>query len=361
MIHRRKSGHVEPAPSIPRDRALPIGVVGSGVVHGFADTIDIETRFRMVREAGVFDYYDRTPLPGELDAYLRGSAAHGVPIRAGGFYYTLGRDEPLFEWHLRIARVCGAQVHNVQVMTHDASGKPVTDDDVCAFYLRAAELGERHGVTPCFEVHVNMWSEHFGRVATVGRMVERRGVKFNITLDHSHVIFKMDNPREQEVQGMRADGEAGRLVLDPYAPGNVVGQWIDADWVRHAHARSTVPANPVNIWARHPDGSYGRGIQYPFERPAPGEWYSEWDGEKLDPWKEVIRQLLRHHATRPDSCLGQISTEFIPPPDYGGGAKYSLFAQNIACARWIRATWDDIRSESAAPRQTAHRPAAAKS
>jgi hypothetical protein len=334
------------SPGISRE--LPIGVVGSGVVHAYDDALDIATRFRMVREAGVFDYYDRSPLPGEVDAYLTASAAQSLPIRAGGFFYVLGRDEPLFDWHLRVARQCGAFVHNVQVMTRNADGVMVTDDEVVEFYLRAAELGDRHGVTPCFEVHVNMWSEHFGRVARVGRSVERRGVKFNLTLDHSHVIFKIDNPREQEVQGMRADVEAGRVILDPRVPGNVIDEWIDANWVRHAHARSTIPANPLNTWARHPDGSFGRGIQYPFVRPGPGEWHSEWHEEKLEPWKEVVRKLLRHHASRADSCLGQISTEFIPPPDYGGGARYSLFAQSVACARWIRDTWNAIAAGSTA-------------
>lgn len=326
------------------DRALKIGVVGTGVLHTDADIPDIDTKFRMVRDAGVFDYYDRTPLPGELDTYLRASATYRLPIRAGGFFYVLGRDEPLLDWHLRIAKACGALVHNVQLLTCDTAGTPITDQQVANFYLWAAELGERQGVAPCFEVHVNMWSEHFGRVAEVGRLVEARGVEFNITLDHSHVIFKIDNPREQEVQGMRADVESGRVVLDPFQPGNVIEQWIRSNWVRHAHARATIPANPVNVWARHPDGSLGRGIQYPFVRPAPGEWHSDWHEEKLEPWKEVVRQLLRHHATHPDSRLGQISTEFIPPPDYGGGAKYSIFAQNIACARWIRETWNVIRA-----------------
>src|SRR6185503_19470743 len=106
-----------------------------------------------------------------------------------------------------------------------------SNQQVAEFYLWAAELGERHGVTPCLEVHVNMWSEHFGRVEQVGRLVESRGAKFNMTLDHSHVIFKIDNPGEQEVQGMRADVEAGLLILDPFARGNVIDRWIDANWV----------------------------------------------------------------------------------------------------------------------------------
>jgi hypothetical protein len=49
--------------------------------------------------------------------------------------------------------------------------------------------------------------------------------------------------------------------------------------------------------------------------------------------------LMRHHAADPNSTLRQISTEFIPNPDYGGGAKYSIFEQNVACAKWLRQTW----------------------
>jgi hypothetical protein len=48
---------------------------------------------------------------------------------------------------------------------------------------------------------------------------------------------------------------------------------------------------------------------------------------------QVIRRLMRHHATVPTSRLGQISTELIPAPGHGGGARYSHFASNVACAR----------------------------
>ncbi len=89
----------------------------------------------------------------------------------------------------------------------------------------------------------------------------------------------------------------------------------------------------------HPNGRPGRGIQYPFFKPEPGQWHAEWDEAKLEPWKMVMRQLMHHHATNPNSTLRQISTEFIPNPDYGGGAKYSIFEQNVACAKWFRQTW----------------------
>ena len=53
--------------------------------------------------------------------------------------------------------------------------------------------------------------------------------------------------------------------------------------------------------------------------------------------------LMRHHAKDPAAKLGQISTEFIPGPDYGEGCKYSLFAQAIACVEWMRAEWATIK------------------
>src|SRR3546814_961799 len=101
-------------------------------------------------------------------------------------------------------------------------------------------------------------------------MVEARGLPWRMTLYHSHVIFQIDHPEEQEVSGIREEVEAGRLVLDPLRPGHVCGTWIDAGWVRHCHARSAVPANPRNVAAVGADGRPGRGIQYPFVDPGPG-------------------------------------------------------------------------------------------
>ena len=41
--------------------------------------------------------------------------------------------------------------------------------------MYAHELGEKLGVEPCFEVHINMWSEDFRRIVPVARMVEAKG------------------------------------------------------------------------------------------------------------------------------------------------------------------------------------------
>ena len=263
-------------------KTLLVGIQEAGVAHAVPSEFDIDTRFRMVREAGVFDYYDKTPAQLEGPAYRKASEKYGVPIVAGGWFYLLGRDEPLLEWHLRMAGEFGTRIHNVQIFASHKAGRPVTDQEIADIYIRAAELGDHLGVTPCFEVHVNMWSEHFARVGRVAELVQRQGVPFAMTLDHSHVIFKIDNPAEWDVQDMRADVESGAVVLSPFSANNVCELWIKANYVRHAHARSAAPNGPRNVWALV-DGKPGRAIQYPFVRPKPGEWHSDWDEAKLEP------------------------------------------------------------------------------
>lgn len=322
---------------------LLFGVQTNGIRHADVDGMpDIDTRFRMVKEAGVHDYVDKTPAPHEMDEFMAASDKYGLPVRAGGWYYTLGRDEELFETNIKTAQRLGSLVHNTQILVNHAEGRPVTDDEVVDTYLHFLEVGEKHGVTPCFEVHVNMWSEDFRRVAKVGSQVEARGAEFNLTLDHSHVIFKIDNSLEQEIGDIRTDVESDRLILDPFKDGNVSRQWIEAGWIKHCHARAAIPNNPKNLDAINEEGRPGRGIQYPFKQPKPGQYHSKWREEALEPWKETVRTLMRYHALDPKRKLGQISTEFIPSFDYGQGCKYSLFEQSVACVKWMRTAWFDI-------------------
>jgi hypothetical protein len=301
---------------------LKIGCTANGTTHQDTNVPDIATKVRMIKESGVFDYIDRSPPDEEFRDLLKASEKHDLPVLASGWFYTLGRDETLFEQNIHKGRLLGSRVHNVQVMTNHADGHVLTDQEVADFYMRAHDFGMRHGVVPCFEVHVNMWSEHLGRVEKVAALVKARGVPFNMTLDHSHVIFKIDNPKEQLVQGMKADVDSGALVLDPSKPGNVARKWIDSNFVHHAHARAAVPANPVNTWARHPD-----------------EYLAEWDEARLEPWKRVLRDLFAYHATHAESPIRQVSCEHIPAIDYGAGHKYSIFENNVACARWMREEW----------------------
>lgn len=335
-------------------KQLPIGIAGNGVVHTDADNFDIDTRFRMVRECGAFDYYEKSPPMGEVEAYLKASEKHGLPLRAGGFYYTIGRDEALLEWNLRIAAECGAKVHNIQIKPKDVTGRLLSDSDVARSVLSFSEAAAKYGVTPAFEIHINMWSENFARVERVGTQVEKMGGSFGITLDHSHVIFKIDNPKEQIVLGMKDELDRGGLVLDPFSDNAVTKRWLKNNWVRHMHARPSAPNNPVNIWAKHPDGSFGRGVQYPFLKPAAGEWHSEWRPDALVPWKEVVRQTFAYHATHPDSPLGQVTVEMIPGVDYGAGSKYSNFQHAVALANWLRVEWEEALKLAASrePRET---------
>jgi hypothetical protein len=326
---------------------LAFGIQTNGIKHAHDDPMpDIDTRFQMVRDAGVFDYVDKTPAPDEIDQFLASRDKYDIPVRGSGWFYTLGRDEALLGHNLELAARLGSLVHNVQVLAAAADGHQVTDDEVVDFYYHAYELGEKFSVKPCFEVHVNMWSEDFRRVSKVARAVESRGLPFRMTLDHSHVIFKMDHPEEQEVMNIRPAVESGELVLDPYLEGSVCQEWIDAGWVHHCHARTAIPNNPRNTLATDENGVPGRGIQYPFKPPAQDEYHAPWDVQKLEPWKEVVRQLMRHHAADPNGHLGQISTEFIPNVDYGEGCKYSLFEQGVACTEWMRSEWDKISSEA---------------
>lgn len=329
-------------------KSLLFGIQTNGIKHAFADPLpDVDTRFRMVKECGVFDYVDKTPNPDEVEAFIRASEKYGLPVRGSGWFYTLGRDEALLKDNLQLAERLGSKVHNVQILYRDANGAPVTNEAVADIYERAYEWGQQTGVTPCFEVHVNMWSEEFHRVAEVGHAVEARGLPFRITLDHSHVIFKIDNVEEQAMFGLAEDLASGKVVLDPYDENCVTHQWIQAGWVGHCHARAAVPNNPKNTLANHPDGRPGRGIQYPFKAPREGEYHAPWDERALEPWKEVVRDLMRFHAANEASPLGQISTEFIFNTDYGENGRYSLFEQSIACAEWMRETWATIAGNGA--------------
>ena len=53
---------------------------------------------------------------------------------------------------------------------------------------------------------------------------------------------------------------------------------------------------------------------------------------------------MKYHKKTNSSGLGQITTEFIPLPDYGGGAKYSIYNNSLACAKWLKKTWREINS-----------------
>jgi len=316
----------------------------------------IDEQFRLVSEAGVFDSFDRLPMPDELNTYLRCIDRWKLPVLTASWFYALRQDEDLLADKLRLAAEVGARQHNMMIYWHDGQGRPVTDGEVADFYLRAYDLGMARGVAPTLELHVNMWSEDPRRVVPVAELVRRQGVPFNFTLDYSHVIFKMGNEEELRLCGLHNDVTMGRVEIDPRLPGSLIDQWLEMNIVTWLQVRSVAPNGPRNIWSRqdatqavaavpkfslfdYGEGEPGRGILYPFEKPAPGEWHSPWAASALDCTKAVVHKVLAHHARAPDSKLRAITTEMINLPDYAHNARFSLIVQNAAISRFIRQTW----------------------
>lgn len=317
----------------------------------------IDEQFRLVKETGVFDYFDRIPLRDSFDEYRKAVEKYDLPICTVSWFYRLGADEALLQDNLKIATEIGADMHNIMIFTEHADGHVVTNQEIIDCYLETYDAAMKLGVEPTFELHVNMWSEDFRRVTPVALAVQDRGIPFNYTLDYSHVNFKIENPEEQDISGIREDVEAGRLVLDPFEPGNLCDEWLELGIVRWLQVRSASPNGPKNIWSVQkpgepvagmptlPDDSepvIGRGIMYPFTKPAPGEWHSPWHAYKVEPTKEVVRKALRYHQADPKRRLKYITTEMINLPDYGHNAKFSLIGQNAAAAQFVRDTWADI-------------------
>jgi len=325
----------------------------------------IEEQFRLVHESGVFDSFDRLPMRDQLDTFLRCIEHYRLPVQTASWFYALGRDEQLLPEKLVLAAEVGARQHNMMVYWHDATGRPVSNDEVAEFYLHAYDLGMARGVEPTFELHVNMWSEDPRRVVPVADAVRRRGVPFNFTLDYSHVIFKIGNAQELAICGLTEDVAAGRTVLDPFLPGNLVDQWLGMGIVRWLQVRSAAPNGPRNIWSRsdplsapaavpehaifpYRAGEPGRGILYPFTRPEPGAWHSSWHAPALDATREVVRKVLAHHRDAGSaSRLRAITTEMINLPDYAHNARFSLIEENVAIARFVRDSWQ--RATAPAP------------
>jgi hypothetical protein len=305
-------------------------------------------RFEQVRDTGVFDYINWLPKPELLSDCVAASEKTGIPMITGNYIHQLGRNDEMLAKTMRNAARAGVRMVNVMLGTYAADGHELTDDEIVDCYIRTAEAGDAVGVALSFELHVDCWSEKYKRVTPIIEAVKARGVPFHLTIDYSHVIFKIGNPEQQEISDVREDVEAGRVVLDPYEPNNLCAEWLAQDVVDFAQFRPVAPNNPRNIWAKNPDGSEPRGIMYPFVKPGPGEWHSPWEPWRLEPCKEAIRTILRHHLDQDTSPLKYIITEMITTADYGMNAKFSIIDQNAACGQWIRDSWAQLKAMKSA-------------
>lgn len=321
-------------------RGAQVSSIGSPIG---LEELPIREQFRLVKEAEVFDYFDRIPLQSELDEYLSAMSEFDLPILTASWFYQLGRDESLLANNLKICKEVGAKCHNIMTFKEHADGHELSNQEIAEHYLETYDLAGSYGVEPSFELHVNMWTESFKRVEEVAKLVIQRGIPFNYTLDYSHVNFKIGNPEELELSDVREDVANGTLILDPFEQGSLCERWLEMGIVKWTQLRSVAPNQPKNLWHREEDGSFSRGIQYPFVKPKPGEWHSDWNAYLLEPSKEAIRKALRYHVTHPDSPLRYITTEMINLPDYGLGARYNLLEQNIAAAKFVRQAWEEIK------------------
>ena len=318
------------------------GAQASSMAHPVGlQEASIREQFRLVKESGVFDYFDRLPLRSNLDEYFQAMAEFELPVHSCSWFYKLGNahDEALLRDNLKICHEVGATVHNVMTFTHHEDGHVLTDQEIVDHYLDVYDAGMKLGVEPSFELHVNMWTEAVLRVEKIVRMVEARGIRFNYTMDYSHVNFKINNPEELDVSGIRDAVARGEVILDPFEDNSLCDQWLRMNIVKWTQLRTVAPNQPKNLWFKNEDGSFARGIQYPIVKPRPGEWHSPWSAYLLEPSKEAIRKVLRYHITHPESPLSLITTEMINLPDYGLAAKYNLFEQIVEAARFIRRAW----------------------
>jgi hypothetical protein len=306
--------------------------------HDGLPTPEAATRFAWIRDSGAFDYIEKNHNPAEDFApYFDLVAEYGVPIGVFGGIFCAQQDEARMRWCVATGGKLGAKVFNMQLFARCADGEAITDQQVADFFLDAMEHGAPVGCLPSLEVHVDMWSEQFARVERVAELLARRQVQLRITLDHSHLVFKMDHPAELALSGLAGVPNGGRDALTAF-----YRQWLAEGWVAHAHTRSVAPGMPFNKAIERRPGLPGRAIQYPFIAPPDGSFHSDWQAEKLAPWKQAVREMLASMQAQPASTPQRISCEFIPFADYGGGGHYSIWDNNIACAAWLREEWAKI-------------------
>ena len=105
---------------------------------------------------------------------------------------------------------------------------------------------------------------------------------------------------------MRADVEAGPHRARPVQ----ARQRLPAVDRRRLRAPRPRPRRGPERAEEHlgdaPDGKPGAASSTPSSARSPANGTRDWDEAKLEPWKEVVRQLMRHHRDDPDSSLADL-------------------------------------------------------
>lgn len=305
--------------------------------------LPIDTQFRLVKEAGLWDFFDRIPAEEEVRDFMKASEKYEIPILSGSWTYQLGQDEPLITANLKRAKTIGSRYHNLMVWAKHADGHPVTNDEIVESYLDTYEQAHGLGITITYEVHVDMWSEDMRRVTQVAEAVRQQGVPFNFCMDYSHCIFKIENEVEQAVSGFRGDAESIRR-LDPFNNDSFCDEWLGQNMVHWTQVRPIAPNGPRN-WLATESGPFngwgydrpGRSIQYPFCQPSVQEWLdTSWHAHKLSCTKEVVRKVIDDYLCNPDTATRIMTIDNINLSAYGLGWKYNMYEDSCAVARYVR-------------------------
>lgn len=334
----------------PTPRFLPVGINIDGVLDhdGLPDPTPAE-RWARVAASGAFDFVEKNVVPGEpFEPYFELIDRHALPIGVLGGIFVAGRDHERARAETKLAQRLKPRLYNCQLFANHATGYRLDDDEVADFFLRLSEWLAPAGVQPSFEVHVDLWNEEVRRVERVAEKLLRRGVRPRFTLDLAHLIFKAGNAEEMAISGLQVDRRDDAVLLNADHPQAVWKRWLAEGWIVHTHARSAVPNGPTNPWLRRRDGRPGRSIQYPFLEPAPGSYHSPWQAERLGPWKRAVREVIDAMVARPGDTPAQWACEFLPFADCGGGSRYSVWDNNVACATWLRELWREASATGGA-------------
>ncbi|GAA5013612.1 hypothetical protein GCM10023206_23140 [Acinetobacter puyangensis] len=340
-------------------KMFPLGCAGLGIqsssIENPVSLIEptIEEKFNLLKDSEVWDFLDHIPInEQQIDAYIKASQNVNLPIYSGYGLYTLGDNEKNeFKKNIELTHAVGAKYHNVMLSAKDINKTYISNDQVAELYLHFYEYADKKGITITFENHVDNWSEDYRRVLQVADIVESKGVRFNMAMDYSHCIFKIENEIEIFTSGFRGNNEA-IMKLDPYNSNSYADDWLNRQLITWAQIRPAVPNGPRNWWAGEScpwDGlgndRPGRSIQYPFSQPKAGEWHTEfWHAHKLACTKEIIRKVIDHYLYDPLSNIKLMTVDNINLWSYGLGWKYNMFNDSCLVAQYIR----EIYAERAA-------------
>ena len=100
------------------------------------EEVSIDEQFRLVKEAGVFDYFDRLPSAENLGEYRKAMDKYDLPVLTASWFYRLGENDGSISDNLRISKEIGASLHNIMIYTRHADGHVLRNEEIVDCYLR---------------------------------------------------------------------------------------------------------------------------------------------------------------------------------------------------------------------------------